>query len=234
MSFGGGVVIWGTRELSRRRQRGEGRAAPPSTRSRAAAGGTWSTCSTRRTRPGTWPTSASGRPRPPQIHADRLRRDAGGLLPRGRDQRPRPGRAQRPPAEDRALRPDPDRARRRLAGRGDRDRRSPAASSSRRPWRPSSWRAASSSSPTTSSCSAGRFHTDFWLAARLGRLPGAHLVVGEHPLVRLRRGRGRRTAGGRRLLRAGRACSAGSPRRSGGCGAGPSRSAASSGSTTAP
>ena len=32
----------------------------------------------------------------------------------------------------------------------------------------------------------GRFHTDFWLAASWGGASSAHLVVGEHPVVRLR------------------------------------------------
>ena len=80
----------------------------------------------------------------------------------------------------------------------------------------------------------GRFHTDFWLAAAWGGVPGAHLVVGEHPLFRLGEDGHRRRSWWRSDASASQPCSGASRRRSAGCGARRSRSAASSGWRTAP
>ena len=173
MSLGGGVVMWGTRAGGSRRPARAPRvlrAAPRRmARSRHAAAPAVHGVASELRRP----RRGGG--------AEAARRPAGGgagrVLPRGRRLRARARRAQRPAARDAAVRPRAvgagDRRARRRGGDRRRRRRDGLGSG----WCRSSPRARSSSSPTTSSSSDGRFHSDVLVRGGMGRVPGADRLL---------------------------------------------------------
>ena len=181
MSFGAGVVIdagdaGGDGE---RAQRDAARAARVLRAAARAAGATSSRCCTRRTRPGTSATSRSARPLAPHFTpAGSLAALAAFFLG---------GRAS---ARTRSTSCTAGRCAPRLSDRTLSRSRSPAWPA---PWRSAS-RGRSPSRPTLLPFVAagaflvlaynlelfgGRFHSDLWFALGVGRLPGAHRLLGQ-------------------------------------------------------